>query len=177
MLLLPQHLQNQGIVTHDFCSSAAGRVGQREYFCQPCGCGPFHDIASVEMHIAGRRHAEAAKKWGCPALVDATEPRAQKAQKPQGKSSAAELRREMALVGLCSLTPPDLSEVDSSKSSSEAVEILRAMARVWGGTECPALETTTPSRSDTRGVQPGASEILRRFVLEQLPHYRKQGAC
>ncbi|CAE7897483.1 unnamed protein product [Symbiodinium microadriaticum] len=174
MLLLPQHLQNQGIVTHDFCSSAAGRVGQREYFCQPCGCGPFHDIASVETHIAGRRHAEAAKKCGCPP-VDATEPKAQK-EKPQGKSSAAELlRREMALVGLCSLTPPDLSEVSSGcKSSSEAVEILRAMARVWGGTECPALETTTttPSRSATRGVHPSASEILRRAVLEQLPHYR-----
>lgn len=57
-LALSAELQEEGIEVSDFCSSESFGL----YFCKACGVGPFHDLASVEVHVNGRKHREVCKK-------------------------------------------------------------------------------------------------------------------
>ena len=176
MLLLPENFQNQGIVTHDFCSSAAGRVGQREYFCKLCGCGPFHDKQSVETHIFGRRHAEEAKKWGYPPLQPAEAQIAKLSQdseestSPASAISAADmLRREMASAGLCLPTAPDLEILDDYGGRTAAEIFREEMARAKL-CSC-AFASAEPSQSFERAGMDeaslcGAAHILHGILKE-----------
>ena len=178
-------------MTHDFCSSAAGRVGAREYFCKPCGCGPFHDKQSVETHISGRRHVEAAKKWGCPPVepvkpeaTDPSDPLApgpvlratpEASEAPEAPAHASEmLRHEMALAGLCGLTAPD-SDVSDYEGPS-AAEILREeMAKAKLCSSISPSPASPPPATDADEDSPshGAVEVLRSILEES----GSQGPC